>query len=680
MKISTISKVYIIFIIFNIMTTPIILCMDKQMTLIPQPGFLSSAIESTAGIVAIAFAISILVVQHAASNYAPIVLSNFRNDRKFWFTISYCIFTIIFLSFSLVLNWKILLLDLFYFGNTLGLLAIFFLYTFERINPIFIVNNIRNDIIDECNTVSKKIKIIIKESLKKKKVNYKNSLNTFPPIIIHTELVKHSELILKIKTYELTLRQIVLESNRKGDYDTCRIALNSYPILFESYLKIVPDYYWPEDEFLSKRLEGIKTYYIFGLKNNDYIFLEEVISIIGKLGISFIKNTKPLGALHETSWLVSLSIYYLQDIAMLTCKNEMWDISSNAIKEIGNIGKNVLTDYHNDHLSIYYMLPIAKLAIQKNEFYLPKIVTSQSFEIIQYMIRNLRAHYTIESEIEDITKMLSDLAQSRVNKLSFMGLFSDISTIGPIPCVLECLHIKNTNYDTIETHFREELEKNIVDSIINLVGTVGRDAILSGDVVFAKVCADSLVLISGLIVKEEFITIQNKHNDELRHIFTHLSSLHFYDDTSNRLYDTEIVERIVEVILYCLKNNYNDIGKNGINTVSNLALNVLKNDTSGYSAIRTIRKLDIIGCYGVAENKHDISKLVAEKYLDFEKKFQIKFNKIPEDTANIKNRYFVNDFDKFSSKYKPVEELSHIMNPNNGNKFEEILSKIRKDD
>lgn len=677
MKISNVSKFYIIFIISNIIVTPIILCENEQLKLSPQPGFLSSSIESTAGIAAIVFAISILVVQHAASNYTPTVLTNFRNDKKFWFTISYCIFTIIFLSFSLVFEWNVLLLDLFYFGSTLVLLAVFFLYTFERINPITIVNNIRNDIIDECKIISKKIKTTIKNNSKKED-RYEKVVKSFPQIATHAELGKNAELVSKIKTYELTLRQIVLEAERKGDYDTCRIALDSYPIMFENYLKIIPNFYWPEDEFLTKRLEGIKTYYFFGLQNNDHIFLEDVIHVIGKLGITFLQNTKPLGSTYETNHLVTLSIYYLQDVATSASKNELWDIAASAIKEIGNIGRNVLSNYHNDHLAIHYMLPIAKFAIQKNEFYLPKIVTEQSFEIVQHMIRNVLDHNTIESEIEDITEMLNDLATSRVSKLSFTFLFSDISKIGPIPCVLECLHIKNTEYEQIETHFREELEKHVVSSLINLVGNVGKKAIESGDVVFANTCADCLVLISGLIVKEKFITIQEKHADELKNILSKLTALHYYDDRIHTSYDTDIVERIVEVILYCLKNEYEDIAKHGIIIVSNLAGKVLLKDESGYSAIRTLRKLDIIGCYGVTENNYKISELVAEKYLDFEKKFQTKFNKSPEDPASKNNRYSISNFDKFRSKYKPVEELGEIMNSINGEKFENILSKLRE--
>ena len=131
MGISGFAKFCIGFLLFNFIFTPIFFSINQQSDL-DESGFTSSAIEATAGIVAIVFAISILVVQHAASNYTPSVLSNFKDDVKFWFTLSYSMFTIIFLSFSLVLDWKIFLLDLFFFINTLGLLSVFFQYTFGK--------------------------------------------------------------------------------------------------------------------------------------------------------------------------------------------------------------------------------------------------------------------------------------------------------------------------------------------------------------------------------------------------------------------------------------------------------------------------------------------------------------------------------------------------------------------
>ena len=675
LKSSNFSKFYTGFALFNLIFVPLIWhFQDKSAH--TSVDFLSSALEATSAIVAIVFAISILVVQHAASNYTPTVLSNFKNDKKFWFTLAYGILTITLLSVSLVFDMPLLLVNLFCFLNLLGLLAAFFLYTFGKINPISIVENIQNDIVDECTSVQNKLSAKLVEYRMQQSDQYKEILQNVPQITTHATLTSNPDLTSKITTYELTLRQIVVEAEKKGDYDTCRSGLNAYPKLFKSYLNIIPNFSWKQDEFLTKRLEGLKSYANMGFQNNDVIFLEDLISVIDKSGEVFIKNIQPFGSRFESNSQLNLCIYYLRDIADASLQKGLWDITGNAVMAMARLGNLSCFKYLHDHLAIYFILPIAKEALRKNDFYIAQIAAFKSFEIIQTMIKNRTSFHIIKQQISDLSEMLQLLAASKINTMSITGLFLETAQSGPLYCVKQCLHLLDEEHQEISTRSREELEKNIIMSLIELIGDVGCQAIKNNDPVFAQSCADCLVRVSGLISRQKFQTIEEGHTKELKAILLSLTEFHRYNANHHTDYGYDIVQRISEVILYCLQNGFEAVAKLGIERIVILAYKVFKTDEHGDSAVRTIKELSVIGCYGFAENKENILKAVTDKYLEFEEKFENKFDKTPDLIGNYSHRRF-DEYDRMTSEYKPVEELERIMEPKNWKGFASVLSQMR---
>lgn len=676
MKIFSFSKFYVSFIIFNLILTPIIWWINQQSNLEQQSTFLSSSIEATAGIVAIVFAISILVIQHAASNYTPTVLSNFKNDKKFWFTLTYSIFTIFFLSISLVLSWKILLVNLFYFGNTLGLLAIFFLYTFEKINPISIVRDIENNIIYECKKIPNKLKEKMEENAKMETSGrYEYVAKAMPTVVLHAILANDPNLVSKINMYELTLRQIILQSERKGDFDTSRASLYVYPTIFESYLKIIPDYEWPNDKFIEKVLEDLKSYSNEGMQKNEKILLEDLFATYKKSGEVFTNNIRVFENQFATNQPLHLCIYHLNEFAKKLLLREEYDLGANAIRAMGELGNLSAENFRHEHLTIDNMTKLAMLCIQKRDFFVPNIVMHESFKIIRTLIKNLGEKYTIKESIELLSKMLGEFEKHGINDMSLMGGFTDITDNGVIPCVIECLQVKNGNYERFQTSFREKFTKTIISNLIELVGTLGRASKQSGQVVMASTCADCLTIIAGLIAPQEYKSIETKHEEELRGIISILASL---QDKENRTVLSNVKHRISEVIVNCYDNGYDEVAEKGIDLISIMAQNILKNDDSRYSALRILRSLDTIGCYGIVSKQDKISIKVADKYLDFEELLEKKFGIGMTDPSSDYGRYKINEFDQFRSRYKTYDDLSQIVNPKNGKEFEDIISKMRK--
>ncbi|WP_428324357.1 DUF2254 family protein [Nitrosopumilus sp.] len=650
--------------------------MDQQSDLEQQNTFLSSSIEATAAIVAIVFAISILVVQHAASSYTPTVLSNFKNDKKFWFTLTYSIFIIFFLSISLVFSWKTSLLNLFYFGNTLGLLAIFFLYTFEKINPISIVKDIENDIISECRKIPKKLKEKMEENSKlETSGRYEFAAKAVPTVALHSILANDPNLVSKIHMYELTLRQIILQSERKGDFDTSRASLYVYPTIFENYLKIIPDYEWPSDKFIEKILEDLKSYSNEGLQKNEKILLEDLFTTYKKSGEIFTNNIRAFETQFATNQPLHLCIYHLNEFAKKLLIKEEYDLSANAIRAMGELGNLSAKNFRHEHLVIDSITKLAMVSIQRRDFFIPNIVMHESFKIIRTLIKNLGEKYTIKESIELLAKMLEEFEKHRINDMSLMGGFTDITDNGVIPCVIECLQVKNGDYERFETRYREEFTKKTISNLIGLVGRLGRAAKESGQVVMASTCADCLTVIAGFIAPQEYKTIEQKHTEELRGIISILASL---QDKENRTVLSSVKHRISEVIVNCYDNGYDEVAENGIDLMSIMSQNILKDDDSKYSALRILRSLDTVGCYGIASKHDEISIQIADKYLDFEELLGEKFGREMTDPSSDYGRYEIGEYDQFRSKYKTYDDLSQIVNPENGKEFEDIISKIRK--
>lgn len=678
MKFSRFDYFYIAFILFNIVSTIVISSIYNQNEIKSQNeielqnGFTLSAIEATAGIVTIVFAISILVIQHAASNYSPSILNDFKTDKKFWFSLCYGIFTIMFLSISLILNYQIILLNLFYFITTLGLLAIFFLYTFGKINPVSIVKNIENEIIQECINISKKIEKILKKNKREDTIDdYKNIVKNMPKTAAYSILTNNPTLIEKLKNNEFALRQIILDSIKKRDHDTSRVSLDAYPSIFENYLKIIPNYLWLNDQFLEKLLADLKSYVADGIQNNNHIFLEYLFDTLKKSGYIFAKNINSSDAIIFMNQPLSTCVSYLNEFGKNFLINNEYDLTVKTMKSMGDLGQISFKHYYHDHSVIEKILNIANIGIQKKDFYIPTTAMHESFKIIRESIKNMSnksliKNYIIKDNINNLSDMLEKFMDSRINTMTISSGFMGISDTGIISCVREVL-IKNRKDEQFQIYQLEEFQKMIINSLIELVCKVGQNAKQYKDIGFINICVDCVTIIAMLITPQKFITIDKGYEDELEKIILWLQTLQ---------YDENIIppNRITEILFYCYKNDYNKLGDYGIKIISKIAHNILENETeTGYKSLYVLKTLNLIACYGVSSNNLEISIKVADEYLNFEEKYVEKFG------GNTKH---LSIYDANLSEYPDLyniqfgfqEIISQIITPKNRKKFEEILN------
>ena len=213
------------------------------------------------------------------------------------------------------------------------------------------------------------------------------------------------------------------------------------------------------------------------------------------------------------------------------------------------------------------------------------------------------------------------------------------------------------------------METKTVKSLIYLVGKFGNIAKQHGDTMMANACTGCLFAIAALIIPQKFVSITEGHEEELSNIISWLAAL---QDSQSNVILRDVENKIARVILYCYKCDYANVAELGIKTVSQMAQNVLRNDSSGYAALQILGSLDIIGCYGIASEQEQISIKVANEYLDFEEKYEERFATRPHAPSPQYNRRFFREYDVMYYGDKSQEKIEQIMTAEHRQGFEAI--------
>lgn len=640
-------------------------------------SFLIAAMESTAAIVAILFAITILAVQHTSSNYTSTILERFKHDSKFWFTLLYCIWNLIFIGINLAYSIFAINTSLFFFSSMFGLMSVYFLYIFNKINPISLVNEMQHNMKLECIKVKLKLKDQLKRRIKKDKTGkiayvYEN----MPDILAYTILKEQNDFFTNIKKYELTLRQIIFHSIKKSDYDATKAGLSAYPILFENYLNIIPSSSWIDDKFITKTLEDMKTYFMEGIQNKDSIFLEYVIETFKQSGIVFSNNVDVVSIAGSNNFVI-LCNHYIEKICQTCLDSNMYDQTAVGMRAIGDLGIISCLNNRNDQLAMDKLLQLAKEAILKKDFFVPTVMFQQGFKLIQALIKSTTNNYITTKAIDDLSKLLYVYIKVGFSSMHTIGFFTNVTTVGALPCLVETLMMPNPAQDQFVQHNIINYQKKIIPKLINLVTNVGKAASEIKNTPVIAFCADCLVHMTSLLSTVKIENQNNLYKEELDHIIRAFVNLYNPHDTHVYNDSDEVINSLIDVILYCIKNKHYESAKHGINYLYYMAINTLDKNTSKHHSVSILRSLDIVGCYLMAYNQYDVAIIIADKYCDFDDKYTVKFNEISLFNSVSLEQYNFSQHDTFMIKYRPIDELHTTITPDNGKKFEQIILDVK---
>jgi len=615
--------------------------------------FLTSILQATASMVGIVFAISIVIVEHSASNYSPRILELLKKDLVFSFTLSFGLFTIGFISMTILNNWQTVLASSSLFLWNLVLLGIYLWYILHKINPLSIMKEVVSDITSQIDKIKKELPkhektYVNNDTTKTVKLVYAQN----PEIIRSIVLKNNYELMHEILDDENTLQHIILDSFKKEEYQTSSRGLDNYNTILEKYLEIIPNYQWMNDQFIENIISKFENFASKGIEKKDTIFLRQVIASFGKLGLSLTKISELQHSM-EPPWPVTRQINSLSNIGKQSIANVIWDGALDSITNLGNIGISAIQKYRKDGYASYNITDLGNQAVSLRESITASHASYHILKLIQYMIAYKSNNTRIRMTIEDLKKLLVNFQNVKMQTLRLTPLFfNTLNEISIRSCAEQGFALLNEEFPQIETKWREDLEKDVISSLIELLGEVGI-ANKNHDLIITKYCAESLTSIAARCLEQTFHTVKDGHRNELEDIIRFLHRMHYYDFERNSLYSREIPLRLAEMGIICMDKDTDDLTNKCIQTISTIAHQSLKTDEYGYESTRMVRQLNLVGCAAIELNKSEILDSVIESIAEFDKEYIEKFDILPRVELHLEQTEWEVD---------PFEDQSRIFN------------------
>ena len=233
-------------------------------------SFLTSGLQVVSAMASIIFAISIIAIQHTANTFSPTFLDFYLKDKFVLFIIIHNIATIIAMATTILYDWNIIVNIIFIVFVWNAILLVFYLkHTLHIINPLFIISKNELIIINDLINIKQKISLDNKSFL--------------------SENISHPNLLQNTKNHIAALDNIIYTSYTKHDYESTTRGLQSYGNIIEKYIEIQNNQIIIYDEIFKDILTKNYAYMITSLKDENDIFLMQLIDNNKKMADEILK-------------------------------------------------------------------------------------------------------------------------------------------------------------------------------------------------------------------------------------------------------------------------------------------------------------------------------------------------------------------------------------------------------
>lgn len=635
--------------------------------------FLTSALQAIAAIIGIVFAISLVVIEHSASNYSPRILDLLKKDQFFIFTLSFGLFTIAFIGVTILDNLPTLFFCLSLFVWNLVLLGIYLWYILHKINPISVIQSLEFDCLSQIKKIKSQLPNLEKNMISNDPTGRVAIIEQHTPETIRAVVLKtNKQLLSEILDDEMTIQNIILEAFRKEEYLKTEMALKTYAAILKEYLTINPNYQWHDDVFIELIVGRFENFSFRATEKNDAVFLQQVILAFKEVGLILTQITPIQYAIHPPQ-PVSRYIFTCTSVGKNCVNNKMWDGALDSIRSLGAIGSICTQKYKMDGYTSNSIIEIGTAGLFLQESLVVRQASAEILRVIEFLIYNKCDITRTRMAIEGLRILLVNFQKMKLQTLHLGWIFFDIVTDLSIrQCAEYAFRIINEDFPQIETKWREEIEKSAISALIDLLGQVGI-ANRDHDGILTVHCAENLSRLASKCASQKFHTVDDGHKKELALIINHLYGFQSYDPEHN-LFDDEQSFRLSEVAITCMRNGFGDLAKNCIEKIWNISIKSLQVDKYGYDANRMLRQLNLVGCSAIISQNDEILALVIDKIADFDKEYDKKFNELPRDELHLDQTIWEKD---------PFEDLSRIfdfkeiMKMENRKQFEYFVTKKR---
>lgn len=613
-------------------------------------NFLVSGLQATAAIVGIVFALSIIAIEHSASNYSPALLGFFKKDYFVWFTAGYGLFTIGFIGSTIMFGGNFTLLCFIFFLWNLALLGIYLRYTLDLVNPIYLNKKIRGAISETFKKISKKI-----EKTTNEKIKNDSLYRGLQPSMIKSVVMDYDKNLLKdVEKYETLIQNLIFRSYKKNEYESTESAFLSYPQIIKQYIELNPNHYWPNDRFFELIQERIKGYAYDAVKNKDVVFLKQVIDSSVQIGHEMTNIKKLDSPMAYNEPLVHL-IYALSKISKeyiswdTNLSDREWEGVLQITRALGKLGSESVIKSGDDSQAGNQILEIGMLALKKLDTFSCFTCINQSFKIFQERARfppnNLLKPDL--KQLREFTQLAYKLPQSTFHGNSF---FFEGSGINPYEyaknAIISCQENLDGETEITQRAWRIQTLKEHISLILNFIGNIEH---------FNK---------QNILIKIMIMYLQNAQRmfhepftpkDEIKIAISSLSN------------SDEKLEGLVELAILCIEYELEESAILCIERISLIAKNTIKNDEYSY---RTLRELNLIGCYLQLHPNDKILDKVIEKIIEFDEQFEQHYKHTTRDELSLDLPEWASP--SWEMKYKNLDRdfKNEIMHIDNRIKFE----------
>ncbi|MCD4713095.1 MAG: DUF2254 domain-containing protein [Clostridiales bacterium] len=586
-------------------------------------AFLTTNATFIATILAIFFSISLFTIQHAANNYTPSLLGDFKTDKKTWFVFFLFSASVVFNLLSLIFNWSLrsVCTSIVLLGFCFIFLGFQFIHTINLIDPLEVIKRIKDKAIKNITRFPKKLQ---------KSIKAVKTRNEFEQSFVKSELYKevwfhgNESLHEENKKYILQLTDIIQKSTLQREYETCVAGFNAIADIAEEYISIRQNDVTPEDKFLQHIYEKLEAISEIAFRNEDVSLLQEIIKAFEKIGCATTK-IEVFSSATGLNQITDLSGYYIHRIGLKSIKEELWDVSAQSVRSLGKVGVSASQKNLWDNVAITSD-KICEIGVNsasiKKEWFTVHISNGELARLAIYTIPDTPFYYdAIVPIIENIEKLsvksIENIKSNTVVTVSpIIGPASDVSAK---EMVKAALNVKNKEYPVNETHPSEKYAKDIISKIIDTLRAIGVSAAETQSRTVLDYTNDTLRDIGLICIGEKFVTFKENLEEELINLVNSVRVIYTACEAFSSSSNSKISESLAILGIHCVENKLEKITSNIISDLLNIAIHTMKFDKSEAHIIAS--KIGLIGVFGTERNNDVIVEKCLATLIKFDKEY-----------------------------------------------------------
>jgi len=476
-------------------------------------SFISMMSASLATITAILFSISILVIQHAASNYTASILEDYKKDLRTWF-VYFFFFSLIFGSFILLTEVNISSLNM---GFVMLILSFAFLgsqfvHTVDMINPKKVIERAKDQSIRDIHATPSRAYSIVKKTKPRNEVErIMIQSPIYPQFVLHND----QTLLMRSRQKILQITDIVLKSSVRREIETCTAGFVALSEIARSYVSIRKEDTTQEDRFLQDIYDKLLSIPKIALDNQDLSLLQEIIKAFEKVGCST-AEIKPASDFSGPNQATGLAVWYIHELGVKAIEKSLWGVVAQAIRSIMNVGTAAIQKAGEDALASDKVLDLGMRATNRTNWFVTNVASEALKELLFYsVLSKISIHMAPSRILESIEKLSVSAVSIGLDLPALRSLFPIMPEYSIEKVAWAALEIKNESYPQIETSWREEYAKDVVSKLMETLEKIGLKAAESNSWMLMRYVVYAIEGIAILLVREKFVTLKEGFDEEL---------------------------------------------------------------------------------------------------------------------------------------------------------------------